>query len=464
MVKPIWIFAIDRNVQITVGHNNYGQYTMLLNFSLIFQIILDLGLQNFNNKEIAQSPTRMRHLFPNILAAKGVLALIYTSVVILFAFITGFRGYLLSLLAILCLVQILNSLLLYLRSNISAMHKFKLDSLLSVSDRLLMIMFCSILLFYKPVQAHFKIEWFIYAQILAYLITAGIALGLVIQFSKFDWSHYELNKTWAICKQSFPYALLIFLMSIYIRADVFLLGIILPNGNFHAGVYAAAYRLLDVANNITGVLFASMLLPIFGRMLVKQEKVNEVVRLSTNILLPVAITTALFTYFSGNQIMQLQLGSIATNYDGTVFSILMFAFPGYCIGYIYATLLTANGNVWLLIKISFIAVIINLLLNFILIPYYQAKGAAIACVITQLLLSLINILFAVKKTDLNPVLPLIIRYTVFSLAMFAECYFIYHYISGILLQFITVVSFCMITMSVIGFLPVKKLVTEFKKR
>ena len=56
IIKPVWIFAIDRQVQNTVGTAGYGSYFALLNFSIIFGFILDWGLTNFFNQQLAANP------------------------------------------------------------------------------------------------------------------------------------------------------------------------------------------------------------------------------------------------------------------------------------------------------------------------------------------------------------------------------------------------------------------------
>ena len=53
LVKPVWILLIDRNVQLLTGHETYGLYNALMNLSLIFSILLDMGITNYNNKRIA---------------------------------------------------------------------------------------------------------------------------------------------------------------------------------------------------------------------------------------------------------------------------------------------------------------------------------------------------------------------------------------------------------------------------
>lgn len=464
IVKPIWIFGIDRNVQLTVGHQEYGQYQALFNFSIIFHVLLDFGLQSYNNRTVAQAPHTIRTLLPNILVAKGVLSLIYMSIIALLGLAMGYRGHTFYLLIILGIVQVINSLVLYLRSNVSAMHRFKTDGILSVLDRLIMIMICSVLLFKDTFARHFKIDWFIYAQVVSYSITSFVAFIICSRFDKIDWKHYELRKVWVICKKSVPYAVLIFLMAIYMRADVSIMERMLADGKYEAGVYAAAYRLLDMANNVTGVLFAGMLLPMFGGMLARRESVQPILHLSVNLLLPVALTAVITAYFFGNDIMMLQLKGMATVYDGQVFSTLMIAFPAFCINYIYATLLTAHGSLKQLIAVAAAAVVINLGLNFILMPHFGAQGVAVACSITMYFVAIVNIFQAKKIIRLNTHWKWLLQYVIFLLLIILSMTGISYLHAGIWLELLLAALAGTIAMVICGFVPFRKIMEMVQNR
>jgi hypothetical protein len=80
------------------------------------------------------------------------------------------------MLAALALNQVLLSYILYLRSNLTALHLFKVDSVISVMDRLLAIVFCSFFLYsgYWS-DYYFDIDYFIYSQTAALFLTAVIA-------------------------------------------------------------------------------------------------------------------------------------------------------------------------------------------------------------------------------------------------------------------------------------------------
>ena len=144
LIKPFWIFGIDRTVQNQLGESEYGLYFAIFNFTYLFQILLDFGFQNYNNREVAADTKRMQQLLPGILLIKTFLFLIYLVVCIAIAFPLGYlsKPFIFVILA----NQILLSFNIYLRSNISAHQHFITDALLSVLDKLLMIVFCRFLM------------------------------------------------------------------------------------------------------------------------------------------------------------------------------------------------------------------------------------------------------------------------------------------------------------------------------
>jgi O-antigen/teichoic acid export membrane protein len=83
LVKPFWMFGIDRTVQNTVGAEEYGLYFSLFSFSILLNIILDLGITNFNNRSIARNPGIVSEYFSKIVPLKFVLSFVYAFIVIL---------------------------------------------------------------------------------------------------------------------------------------------------------------------------------------------------------------------------------------------------------------------------------------------------------------------------------------------------------------------------------------------
>lgn len=405
LVKPFWIIGVDRGVQNAVGAEEYGFYFTILNFSIIFNILLDIGITNFNNRNIAQHKHLLHKHFSSIVILKLMLSLLYFLVIFIAGLIMKYDSRQLMLLAILGGNQFLLSFILYLRSNISGLLMFRTDSMLSVMDRVLMILFCGILLWGNIAEVPFRIEWFVYTQTAAYLFTIVVAATIVAIKAEFRKLHWNRLFFIMIIKKSFPFALLALLMAFYNRIDSVMIERLLRDtiGNEQVGIYAQAYRLLDATNQI-GYLFAVLLLPLYAHMIKQRQPVHELAKLAFTLLFVAAIIVALSAVFYGEPIMRLLYPphdlEVMVDYEARmkqsalVFSLLMSGFLPICATYVFGTLLTANGNLKQLNIIAAGGMVLNVVLNLILVPKLFATGSAITSITTQTITAVFQVLIA----------------------------------------------------------------------
>jgi O-antigen/teichoic acid export membrane protein len=381
LVKPIYIFGIDRGVQNAVGAEAYGLYFALFNFAFLFQIFNDFGIQYFNNRSISQHRQLLVKYFPPMLMLKLVLGGLYAVVVIGLALLSGYSWEVLPLLGGLILLFIANSLVLYLRSNLSGLGLYRTDSLLSALDRLLLIGVVGFLLWVQPGPDQFRLEWFVAAQVITMSLTALIAFLLV--WKQLPSFHLKIRKAFLIhlLRQSYPYALAVFLMTLYTRVDAVMLERLLSKGEYEAGVYASAYRLLDAAN-VLGFLFAGLLLPMFSRLLKTGEGVTDLFRLGLKLILTFAIPVSLAVFFFREPIA-FSLYEEASADWGTVLGLLMLTFMVVSAINVTGPLLTANGNLRVMNYLFVIGIGLNVVLNLWWIPTLGAQGAAQATLLTQ---------------------------------------------------------------------------------
>ncbi len=412
LVKPFWIFGIDREVQNVVGPEEYGFYFAIINFSFLFFIFLDLGITNFNNRNIAQNNQLLNKHLAGIGTLKLLLGVLYAIVIFAIGLMIGYEGRQLYLLAWVGFNQFMLSIILYLRSNLSGLLLFKTDSLISVLDRTLMIIICGFLLWSNYFGGYFSIEWFVYAQTIAYAITVLVALIAVLKRS----GKLKLNWNWLffmmILKKSMPFALLILLMSFYNRIDPVLIERLLPGklGEVQSGIYAQAFRLLDAGQNFA-FLFAVLLLPLFSKMLKENQSVEQLVRLSFSIIISASLIIAITSAFFGEELMLLMY----TRFEGesqqdfmlrihesaSIFNLLMFSFVAISSNYIFGTLLTANNSLKSLNIVAFSGLLINIVLNLILIPKLYAYGSAIASLSSQGLTAVLQMIIAIRILRLD---------------------------------------------------------------
>lgn len=428
LVKPFWIFGIDRTVQNLVGAGEYGLFYSLFNFSLLFNIVLDFGLTNFNNREISRHSQLISKYLSNIFVIKIVLAVVYAILCLTIGLVMGYSNRQFYILLLLIFNQFLSSFILYLRSNLSGLQYFKTDSLLSVLDRFLMILICSLLLWGNLSNNQFTIEWFVYAQTLSYLITFVIAFTLVLPKTTNFKLRFDKVFLISILKKSYPFALLALLMNLYGRIDSVMLERLLLHGNVESGIYAQAFRVVDAVNMIP-FLFAGLLLPMFSKMIKDQESTDSLVGFSFALLFIPSFAFSV-TCIAFRSDLMLLLYHQHTIESSSLLGILMVSFLLISINYIFGTLLTANGNLKQLNYISLTGVIISITINFLLIPFYKSVGAAIANLSTQLVVVLLHVIvafrvfnFKIKLSNLGSFLvfiPLSILLVVVSKMYFSQ--------------------------------------------
>ncbi|MBU0763566.1 MAG: oligosaccharide flippase family protein [Bacteroidetes bacterium] len=418
LVKPAWIFGVEVGVQNAVGEENFGFYFSLLNFSIILNILLDLGITSYNNRNIAQNHQLLSKHVSNIVVLKLLLAVLYFLVSLTVAVSIGYDWKQLSLLFWLIFNQFLASFILYLRSNISGLQFFKTDSVLSVLDKTILIVICSLLLWGNITGEKFRIEWLVYGQTVAYLIAVVTAFLIVVSKSEFIRLRFDRNFFIVFLRQSYPYALLILIMACYNRIDSVILERMLPDGKEQAGIYAQGFRFLEASTNF-GFLFAGLLIPMFAKMIKQKESIEQLVQLSFLLIFIPSAVIAVSAGFYRQEIMDLFYPAHIQS-SPVIFSILMTSFVFMGTGtYIFGSLLTANGSMRQLNIMAMIALGFNLIANISLIPYYGAIGCAVAGLITQVFTATAQIWLSVKTFRFRVNTKLIILTVMFVIGVWA---------------------------------------------
>lgn len=430
LIKPFWILGIENGVQNAVGTEEYGFYFTIFNLAYIFNILLDLGVTNFNTRNIARHPVLIDKHLPGILGMKLMLVLLYAVVTFTVGLLSGYSSRAFVLLAILSFNQFLNSVILYLRSNFEGLMLFKWDSVISILDRVVMIVICSMML-WGP-QHHITIEWFALAQTAAYMVTAITAIAVLVvrirreHNARFTLRTLHVSKPFAIVilRKSFPFALLVLLMASYNRIDPLLLTWLHPSGTYQAGIYAGAFRLLD-ALTMVAYLVSVPLLPVFSRMTAERDtQLGATTRMVTGLMVVFSVTAAALFSSHSDLFMQLlfhrQPATAVADYI-PVFGILIWGIVPISMTYVFGTLLTAAGKLRHLNILAAATLVINVTVNLIAIPRHGAMGSAWAAVIAQGFMALTQIVVALRLLHLHPdrgyLLKMLLFVTVVTAAM-----------------------------------------------
>jgi O-antigen/teichoic acid export membrane protein len=393
IIKPLWIFGIDRQVQNITGVAEYGVYFALYNLSIVFNFLLDWGLTNFINRELAAKKTDLQHQLGSFLFLKLAFALVYVLVVITIAFLSGVRRW--DIVWGVVIIQFLTFLFVFLRSIVTANQWFKTDSWLSVLDKTLMICVCSGFIFLPSVFGLINIDKFLVAQAscttAAVIITLSILLYRGVYFKKPQLRFFNRS----VIVSVLPFAVTLFLMSMHIRLDGFLLERLHPNGAHEAGIYAAAYRLLD-ASAMVGYLIASFFMPFVARLWTEHKPLQRTIMQNRHLQLMFAITIVSVVIILAPWLQKVLYHRV-DNYGATVLQWCLSSLIGYALVSVYGTIMTATGDITSFCWLNLVAVIVNVALNLVLIPRYGALGCCYSALFTQLMLGCLTLRHVHKR-------------------------------------------------------------------
>ncbi|HYM94448.1 MAG TPA: polysaccharide biosynthesis C-terminal domain-containing protein, partial [Chitinophagaceae bacterium] len=176
--------------------------------------------------------------------------------------------------------------------------------------------------------------------------------------------------------------------------------------------------LLDAANMV-GVLLASFLLPYIARLWSEKKDIGNIILTSRHFLMTFSIAIVCAAFFLAPWIQ----GILYHHDDLDAIKVMQWCLPaliGYSLVQIYGTVLTATGHIISFCYITFIAVLINVILNLLMISSLGAKGSCFAALASQGFCGLAVMYYAWEKSIVNIHFRSIIIYifTVMALSAF----------------------------------------------
>lgn len=446
VVKPFWIFAIDRKVQLLTGNASYGLYSILLSLSVIINGLLDLGITNFNTKNLSQNTSLISQYYNKVIALKLMLSLLYFVVLALAGFYLNHHQSDFWLLMLLGLNQFVISLSHYLRSNLLAIQKFEIESILGVTDKLFMTILCTGMIYYGWFNVN--IQNYVLLQTIAY-ITTLVLLFIVLFHSKIIQGLPKFSYTFSkiVLRESLPYAVLIVLMYAYHKFDFVLIGMLVPDGNFQAGVYAKTSRIIEAASMVN-VLFAGLLLPMFSKLIKENGDAFSLLKSAVHLLAIFSVSIGIIGYFHAEFIFNFLYGE--NDVMGIeVFKILMLSFIPLSISYLFTTFITAQGKLKQLNYAAFALLVVNVIFNLLLIPLYSIAGVAFTALFTQILACFFFVFLASGYFKESISKKIIIPFFIFFITTFLSAFLLNKLIInsyiGILVQLVMIILFTFFT-------------------
>jgi O-antigen/teichoic acid export membrane protein len=391
-IKPVNLL-LENIVQDRIGHAAYGIFAALNALAFLFIVLVDLGLNQFLTKKFAAEINVHPEKYSTYFSFKVVLAVVYPFIMILIGYLLGYSNQELFILFLISTSYSLYQLLMYIRAKFQASQFFTLDSLASISDKTLLIVFTLLLL-----AMGITLNNYVEARLLAMLLSLAIFIIPAVRIYShrsfaFNWNHTAWK---TILKQSYPFAFITVLFSVHDKIDQVMIERML--GDEASGLYAGAYRWLDAF-----MMFLWIILPMFFARFafVKKspEELSKILTMSQIISGIPMIFVSCFVWFYGEQLFFL-LGSSSIEEIIEMTICLKILFVAVFIHAFFAclgTLLSATGGENYINRMLLFSIGINVALNFFLLPLMGIAGAAIATVISTLLISVSYLIYIIKN-------------------------------------------------------------------
>lgn len=353
---------------------NNGILSTSTGYVFLFASIAGLGLDSFIVKELHQYPEKR----DKILGTSFLLKIVAGTVCIPAIFVawklfplSDVPYYFIFILSFTGLFQSLTVVDSYFQSEVKSKYIMQVQivgNLISASIKIALIQLSAPLLH------------FVYATVFDILL---LSLGYWLMYQRkgrsiFNWS-YDKVLAKKLLSLSWPLIISGLMVSIYMRIDVIMLKELLPNGASEAGAYATVVMFSEALNFVPVAIVTSLFPAILNAR--RDDSVRYQKRLQNlfDLMVWLSLTFAIFITFTSPIIYKLFKPEFAS--AAPVLALHVWGSVFVFLGVASGQFLIAEGFNKLTFIRTGIGAIINILLNFLLIPKMGMMGTAIATVI-----------------------------------------------------------------------------------
>ena len=375
-----------------LGPEKFGLLSYALGFVMLFVTIASFGLNEILVRELLQEKTQIKELLSTAFFIR-VFGFLMMGCIIIFALqFTNDDKYTHMMITIITLsifFQSFNVIDCYFQSQVQSKYVVIVQFIQLLITSLIKIF----LIINKATLIWFAIVFLIDQALLAILLLS------IFRWKKEWFSVFSVR--WELVTQLFTNAWpLIFsgmMVSIYMKIDLIMIKEMLDTKA--VGIYAAAVKLCEVLYFLPVVVMSSLFPAIVEArkkdLIVYRKQVFRIYE----IMIGATAIVAIITTFLADWIVYILYGSIYQE-AATILQIYIWAFVFVSLGVVSSKYLVAeNLEIYAMYR-SILGAIINITLNWYLIPIYGIKGAAFATLITQIFVAYL-FLFCFRSTRYN---------------------------------------------------------------
>ena len=371
-----------------LGPEDFGLFTFVSVFVLMFGTLADWGLNLISVREASRSTSRAAEIIGNVLVLRLLLSVVAATLAVVAIHLLPYD----SQTRLLVSVASPALIVLSLKTSFQIIFQTKLEmhnwALSEITTNLVVV-----LLLLAVVSLGGSVLAIVLVFLAGHLAAAAVAAVLGYRLLPLKFSLAQPNTRYLLW-ESLPMGGILVMFTIYNRIDTLIIS--LYQGQAAVGFYGAAYRIFEVLV-LGAAYFANSVLPLISKL--AQEdlySLGMVYRKSFLVLLLLGTTVAIANFIFAPLAIFLLGGE---EYSGSVLPlrILSLALIVSYFNHLNGYTLIALGKQWYSLAIALLALLVNVGLNLILIPTYSYPAAALVTFITEALIVVLS-LWVVRKT------------------------------------------------------------------
>jgi O-antigen/teichoic acid export membrane protein len=408
-----------------LGVADFGLYSFVFSFVVMFLVFGDLGIGTLILREIARDESKASELIGNAFVIRIglfflVLLAIFASIFLLhFLRSTEYPFIVVIFVLIAGLSLLFDSMTALFRVVFLAFQETQYDFYVNTSVKILLAFLTLSVLFLG-----YGIKEVLFVDLFSNFV--GFALGFFVVTKKFARPKFSLNfsEHKKMLVKALPFCYIAVFMSFYSSIIPVLLSVF--KGNLSLGYYAAATRLINIFSFIP-VVFMSAVFPVMAAFHASSNKsVNTIILKSFKYLLIVILPIAFATTLLSGRIIELVYPTTQFNNfapASAILSILIWFLVLNFLNFVFLTVFQSTAFEKKALIVVVVSLAANIFFSLLLIPRYDFIGAAFASVLSEAIF-LISGFYFISKHFFNVFyfFRILVKPLAASIAVFAFIY------------------------------------------
>lgn len=365
-----------------LGVSNYGIFGFATSFTAILAVTVDLGINTHVIRHVATDYDSAPKYLGNAMPLKSIFGIGTMILTLIILILMKTDELTLTVTLLFAIEMIIKSFINLLNGSFQAFEEGKYQGIGNTLLHIILLIFILITIF---------TDFGLIGISISYILANAITLIYTYYAFKNNIAKPKFELDLEFCKRitilSLPFAVIGLLYTIYYSIDIVMLTNMV--GSYASGIYNATYKLISVLTLFYSV-YTAVIFPVMSKFFNDDESMLLIsFEKSIKYLMLVIIPIAIATVFYSTDIIHLIYGH---KYDAAS-SVLCILIWTVCLLFISGaanSLLNASHKEVAVTKIYAIAAVFNIVLNFVMIPYFSYNGAAITTVLSDLLIVIIQ--------------------------------------------------------------------------